>query len=163
MHADGVSVHRSDRLVSRFVAESSANIAQNQLIRRQRNRLTQRRRSKSFFQRARHRLGRLLRGRTENRLAHLINPRIIGLARPGRLAEQMMLLEHLGQQRPRRIPLATLIPRSEEHTSELQSQSNLVCRLLLEKKKKRDYPSIHFLINKSTNHTNVILRFCADK
>src|SRR2546430_9874575 len=28
------------------------------------------------------------------------------------------------------------IPRSEEHTSELQSQSNLVCRLLLEKKKK---------------------------
>src|SRR2546430_8010701 len=28
--------------------------------------------------------------------------------------------------------------RSEEHTSELQSQSNLVCRLLLEKKKKGD-------------------------
>src|SRR6266478_9988899 len=28
------------------------------------------------------------------------------------------------------------ISRSEEHTSELQSQSNLVCRLLLEKKKK---------------------------
>src|SRR5688572_32803810 len=28
-----------------------------------------------------------------------------------------------------------LQPRSEEHTSELQSQSNLVCRLLLEKKK----------------------------
>src|SRR5256886_6189870 len=33
--------------------------------------------------------------------------------------------------RPRAAP-----PRSEEHTSELQSQSNLVCRLLLEKKKK---------------------------
>src|SRR5438270_4188504 len=31
--------------------------------------------------------------------------------------------------------------RSEEHTSELQSQSNLVCRLLLEKKKKRDQKS----------------------
>src|SRR2546427_7269203 len=31
----------------------------------------------------------------------------------------------------------TLIERSEEHTSELQSQSNLVCRLLLEKKKKK--------------------------
>src|SRR2546427_4291864 len=28
-------------------------------------------------------------------------------------------------------------PRSEEHTSELQSQSNLVCRLLLEKKKEK--------------------------
>src|SRR2546430_13672538 len=32
--------------------------------------------------------------------------------------------------------LAVLDDRSEEHTSELQSQSNLVCRLLLEKKKK---------------------------
>src|SRR2546430_13357490 len=31
-------------------------------------------------------------------------------------------------------------PRSEEHTSELQSQSNLVCRLLLEKKKKIEIP-----------------------
>src|SRR5688572_32488322 len=30
------------------------------------------------------------------------------------------------------------IGRSEEHTSELQSQSNLVCRLLLEKKKKKN-------------------------
>src|SRR2546427_8210157 len=29
------------------------------------------------------------------------------------------------------------VSRSEEHTSELQSQSNLVCRLLLEKKKKK--------------------------
>src|SRR2546430_6805305 len=29
--------------------------------------------------------------------------------------------------------------RSEEHTSELQSQSNLVCRLLLEKKKTHDH------------------------
>src|SRR2546430_11825482 len=32
-----------------------------------------------------------------------------------------------------------LVPRrSEEHTSELQSQSNLVCRLLLEKKKQKE-------------------------
>src|SRR5438874_10583571 len=30
-----------------------------------------------------------------------------------------------------------LVPRSEEHTSELQSRRDLVCRLLLEKKKKR--------------------------
>src|SRR2546427_9350361 len=33
------------------------------------------------------------------------------------------------------------IGRSEEHTSELQSQSNLVCRLLLEKKKKKNKTS----------------------
>src|SRR5688572_31495591 len=32
---------------------------------------------------------------------------------------------------------STTSPRSEEHTSELQSQSNLVCRLLLEKKKNK--------------------------
>src|SRR2546430_4981209 len=33
--------------------------------------------------------------------------------------------------------------RSEEHTSELQSQSNLVCRLLLEKKKKTNITYIY--------------------
>src|SRR2546427_7939542 len=33
--------------------------------------------------------------------------------------------------------------RSEEHTSELQSQSNLVCRLLLEKKKNNHIRSAH--------------------
>src|SRR2546430_5331999 len=32
--------------------------------------------------------------------------------------------------------MSPVLLRSEEHTSELQSQSNLVCRLLLEKKKK---------------------------
>src|SRR2546430_8779708 len=32
------------------------------------------------------------------------------------------------------------VKRSEEHTSELQSQSNLVCRLLLEKKKHKPFP-----------------------
>src|SRR2546427_9550303 len=36
-----------------------------------------------------------------------------------------------------RWPRACCARRSEEHTSELQSQSNLVCRLLLEKKKKK--------------------------
>src|SRR5688572_32727749 len=47
---------------------------------------------------------------------------------------------------PSRIPDRAAGPlgsaeRSEEHTSELQSQSNLVCRLLLEKKKKVVRPS----------------------
>src|SRR2546430_7431969 len=35
-----------------------------------------------------------------------------------------------------RSPCCRCVYRSEEHTSELQSQSNLVCRLLLEKKKR---------------------------
>src|SRR5688572_31953086 len=42
---------------------------------------------------------------------------------------------HHSQKMPRM--LISLGFRSEEHTSELQSQSNLVCRLLLEKKKKK--------------------------
>src|SRR2546427_1376176 len=41
---------------------------------------------------------------------------------------------------------AGAISRSEEHTSELQSQSNLVCRLLLEKKKeKNEGPAKHIV------------------
>src|SRR2546430_13745531 len=36
--------------------------------------------------------------------------------------------------------------RSEEHTSELQSQSNLVCRLLLEKKKEDRYIETHNIV-----------------
>src|SRR2546427_506431 len=40
--------------------------------------------------------------------------------------------------------------RSEEHTSELQSQSNLVCRLLLEKKKKKE-ETAHVLSKREQN------------
>src|SRR5688572_31802644 len=43
---------------------------------------------------------------------------------------------------------ATSSLRSEEHTSELQSQSNLVCRLLLEKKNIQHNKNIKFIINK---------------
>src|SRR2546430_13284466 len=56
-------------------------------------------------------------------------------ARRARHRSGMRPLRHVGllvQKRKR--PLGA---RSEEHTSELQSQSNLVCRLLLEKKKNR--------------------------
>src|SRR5216683_6567816 len=42
-------------------------------------------------------------------------------------------------------------PRSEEHTSELQSRSDLVCRLLLEKKKKKTY---HPLLTKKKKNSN---------
>src|SRR2546430_3981097 len=51
---------------------------------------------------------------------------------------------HVGEPGTQHAALAVAPPRrderpsrSEEHTSELQSQSNLVCRLLLEKKKKK--------------------------
>src|SRR2546427_9046690 len=38
--------------------------------------------------------------------------------------------------------------RSEEHTSELQSQSNLVCRLLLEKKKKKKRKTVCYTMER---------------
>src|SRR5690606_39514353 len=41
--------------------------------------------------------------------------------------------------RSRRPPDRVRLPRSEEHTSELQSRENLVCRLLLEKKNTRQH------------------------
>src|SRR2546430_12457189 len=49
-----------------------------------------------------------------------------------------------------RKPLGQL-RRSEEHTSELQSQSNLVCRLLLEKKKKDERSAMIIGITLSYN------------
>src|SRR5438270_7801499 len=52
---------------------------------------------------------------------------IAALTWPGNLAELHDTIARVEVQRD----------RSEEHTSELQSQSNLVCRLLLEKKKKK--------------------------
>src|SRR2546430_9216007 len=47
--------------------------------------------------------------------------------------------------------------RSEEHTSELQSQSNLVCRLLLEKKKKKKYIALESTHNNSP--VQILTRF----
>src|SRR5256885_5863536 len=42
--------------------------------------------------------------------------------------------------------------RSEEHTSELQSPCNLVCRLLLEKKKKQQYMSHKYITTHPVQH-----------
>src|SRR5689334_23903052 len=47
------------------------------------------------------------------------------------------------------------LPRSEEHTSELQSQFHLVCRLLLEKKKKKNKIRTINHISKITSITNI--------
>src|SRR2546422_3420776 len=45
-----------------------------------------------------------------------------------------------GQRPSVRVPCRRVPARSEEHTSELQSRLHLVCRLLLEKKKKKHTP-----------------------
>src|SRR5260370_19530498 len=44
-------------------------------------------------------------------------------------------------------PSAMIVMRSEEHTSELQSHLNLVCRLLLEKKKNKKKYQVRTTIN----------------
>src|SRR2546430_10805936 len=49
----------------------------------------------------------------------------------------------------------TASSRSEEHTSELQSQSNLVCRLLLEKKKKIITVSTALVTQTSSSYISV--------
>src|SRR2546427_4442129 len=75
--------------------------------------------------------GRLLVG---PRVAHLLDLRLVRL---GGAADHLMTAEAgLHRRDPRLARDSHRTVRSEEHTSELQSQSNLVCRLLLEKKKK---------------------------
>src|SRR2546430_13583623 len=58
-------------------------------------------------------------------------------------------LTHGGEPEKNAIDAAYI--RSEEHTSELQSQSNLVCRLLLEKKKKEQTSTQMSYIHQNTN------------
>src|SRR5438034_6428852 len=65
--------------------------------------------------------------------------------RPARLPRRLIVSQE--SHRPLRVPHPA-IPRSEEHTSELQSHSDLVCRLLLEKKKKKT-TSMHELRHKT--------------
>src|SRR5438093_2686799 len=48
-------------------------------------------------------------------------------------------------------------PRSEEHTSELQSLTNLVCRLLLEKKKKKKKKHKKKKMKKKKRQNNIIV------
>src|SRR5207247_2898998 len=59
----------------------------------------------------------------------LVNRDIQRMFEPIRITEQFLLKNNLREVLFRK-------PRSEEHTSELQSRVDLVCRLLLEKKKK---------------------------
>src|SRR2546430_13722025 len=56
-------------------------------------------------------------------------------SRPGLRTLEAIACQEPERGRPARLGLDMGVNRSEEHTSELQSQSNLVCRLLLEKNK----------------------------
>src|SRR5690349_23024779 len=68
-----------------------------------------------------------------------ISVRLVAPPPPGRHRPHRGRPPHRRRRRPRRRPRSPRTPpatRSEEHTSELQSRRDLVCRLLLEKKKK---------------------------
>src|SRR5437588_1214233 len=69
----------------------------------------------------------------------LFRPRGVALARGPHLFARC---PHCARARRRRA--AALLARSEEHTSELQSHSELVCRLLLEKKKPDSFAQVVF-------------------
>src|SRR5690348_17795124 len=62
-------------------------------------------------------------------------------AAEGRRPEQVLILPGLS-------------PRSEEHTSELQSPVHLVCRLLLEKKKKKK--DINYITNQALRNSELL-------
>src|SRR2546427_4598775 len=89
--------------------------------------------------------GALAAGELTQALHHRITARRHHRQQPLRVAvHALLLLRHAGELLERLLEAGSRLragdslrrPRSEEHTSELQSQSNLVCRLLLEKKKK---------------------------
>src|SRR5205807_8107599 len=88
------------------------------------------RRSSDLARGLRHRLGRLARELARRRIAVEADP---GEDLGERARHDAPSEDLLG---PRQVSEAR--GRSEEHTSELQSPCNLVCRLLLEKKKKHD-------------------------
>src|SRR6266496_5211912 len=63
-----------------------------------------------------------------------------------------------GGRRARPVRVGVQVPgRSEEHTSELQSRRDLVCRLLLEKKKKK---SIGFLVRDEKQKESIQMKRC---
>src|SRR5206468_5760792 len=66
-----------------------------------------------------------------------------GCASPAPPPAGMQRAPSAARRGPRGSPCLWHIWRSEEHTSELQSRSDLVCRLLLEKKKKQKHHHHH--------------------
>src|SRR2546430_12570148 len=75
----------------------------------------------------------LFRSRSTPKVTGFVGSGAKPVALPPEEVEGILKQMEEGAEKPK---LKSTFQRSEEHTSELQSQSNLVCRLLLEKKKK---------------------------
>src|SRR5207249_11619954 len=76
-----------------------------------------------------------------SRWAHNGNRKVLALPRQNRFAQALRERISVGPTQVLRAAQAYV--RSEEHTSELQSRFDLVCRLLLEKKKNNDTASVN--------------------
>src|SRR5207237_7615958 len=83
---------------------------------------------------------------------------------PTRRSSDLVAMQHPGREargvalafdaHPRHSDLRECAERSEEHTSELQSHLNLVCRLLLEKKNKKNKEQTIYRVKKTQKHTS---------
>src|SRR5215510_14955580 len=94
-----------------------------------------------------HRLGRFQTAHPDVDVVLEASPRLVDLAR-----DEADLAIRYGQGGWPGVRLDQLAPRSEEHTSELQSRGHLVCRLLLEKKKKKLYSTSYlYMLYKKDN------------
>src|SRR2546425_6714799 len=83
----------------------------------------------------------------------LFRSRQFGLA-PGREPLRQLLRRECLQCGHEGCMFGPVLVRSEEHTSELQSLAYLVCRLLLEKKKKQQIPSLE--LYRRTHHSHTV-------
>src|SRR5256886_3775324 len=78
-----------------------------------------------------------------------------------RLRRLALPVLEVSRQNPLTQPRFPNLRRSEEHTSELQSQSNLVCRLLLEKKKKHHSVTtalLYIILSAAPRHTHLCIQ-----
>ena len=104
MDADGIAMHAPHRFARNFLAGRPALVAQDQLIRRQRDRLAHRGRQNALGERGGGGGGGLFWIRFEKGIAHLLHPMIVHGARAGRAVLQLVRLHKPGQQRPRLLP-----------------------------------------------------------
>ena len=98
MHPDGIAMHAAGRLARDFLLRTAAHVAQDQLIRGQRDGLPDGRRGHAFRQCRGSRGGGLRWSGLENGLAELIHPGVLCFPFAGRPAQQLVFFEQLRQQ-----------------------------------------------------------------
>ena len=104
VNADAVAMHAAGRFAEAFLGGRASVVAEHQLVCGERKRLSHGGRRHAFRKRGGHGVGGLRRRRFEKRLAHFIDPLVLGGAGARRAAQQLVLLQHFRQQRARLVP-----------------------------------------------------------